>query len=307
FKLCEDLYAYIQPDGSWGLSNTGLITGRDSALLIDTLYDYKHTSEMLQEMEGVLSKNSSIEYVINTHGNGDHWYGNSLINSRAQIISTDRAFIEMKKLPPGKMNLLMKLSFLLGKGGKYAKESFKEFRYTGISPRYPDRKFSGETELSIGDLRIRLIELGPAHTQGDAIVYIPDKGVVFTGDLLFINTTPIAWESPLSNTIKACDYLLDIEADVYVPGHGPVTDKSGVQSVKNYFEYIYDKGKKLLMEGYSIIEAARKIDLKEYNSWIDKERLAANLYCIYKELHPEEKGLSPISVFKLMKEFKDTM
>ena len=85
---------------------------------------------------------------------------------------------------------------------------------------------------------VELIEVGPARTAGDTIAVVPDAGVVYTGDILFINGTPIVWAGPLSNWVAACDLMLGMDADVVVPGHGPVTDKSGVTEVRDYLTFV---------------------------------------------------------------------
>ena len=62
-------------------------------------------------------------------------------------------------------------------------------------------------------------------------MHVPDAGVVFTGDLLFIEGTPIVWAGPIENWLDACERILALGAHTLVPGHGPVTDASGVREV----------------------------------------------------------------------------
>src|SRR5208282_738728 len=69
--------AYLQPDGGWGLSNAGLVTDSGEALLVDTLFDLSHTRAMLDDF--ARASPAKIRTVFNTHHNGDHWYGNELI------------------------------------------------------------------------------------------------------------------------------------------------------------------------------------------------------------------------------------
>jgi hypothetical protein len=62
---------------------------------------------------------------------------------------------------------------------------------------------------------------------------------VFTGDLVFVAGTPIAWPGPISNWITACDTICGLDVEIVVPGPGPVTDKQGVLDVKRYFEFVF--------------------------------------------------------------------
>ena len=87
-------FAYLQPDGSWGFSNAGLIVDRDQTLLVDTLFDLKLTGEMLGEMRAAVPAARSISRLVNTHDNGDHTFGNQLV-ADAEIIASRACAEEM--------------------------------------------------------------------------------------------------------------------------------------------------------------------------------------------------------------------
>jgi glyoxylase-like metal-dependent hydrolase (beta-lactamase superfamily II) len=133
---------------------------------------------------------------------------------------------------------------------------------------------------------VHLIEVGPAHTDGDAIVHVPDAGVVFTGDILFIEGTPIVWAGPFANWLAACDRILALGAHTLVPGHGPVTDASGVEDVKRYLTYVHDQARARFEAGMDAEQAADDIDLSDFAGWGDPERIAVNVETVYRELDP---------------------
>ena len=81
-ELGDGLYANLQPDGTWGWSNAGLIAADGTSLLVDTLFDLELTREMLDAMRRVTER-SPIDAAMNTHGNGDHCVGNGLLRRRA--------------------------------------------------------------------------------------------------------------------------------------------------------------------------------------------------------------------------------
>ncbi len=91
--------AYLQPDGGWGWSNAGLITDGDAALLVDTLFDLRLTAEMLAVMRRATPAADRFDTVVNTHANGDHCYGNSLV-AGAEIIASTACAREMVEVPP---------------------------------------------------------------------------------------------------------------------------------------------------------------------------------------------------------------
>jgi glyoxylase-like metal-dependent hydrolase (beta-lactamase superfamily II) len=145
-----------------------------------------------------------------------------------------------------------------------------------------------------------LIELGPAHTVGDAIAYLPDADAVFTGDILFIEATPMMWAGPVSNWLAACDRIIELGARTIVPGHGPVTDESGVRDVQRYLTYIHDEARQRFDEGMDDDAAANDIDIGEFRDWGDPERIAANVANLYREFDPSLAPLSPPELFVKM-------
>lgn len=300
--LGNTAYAYLQPDGSWGWSNAGLIVDGEASLLVDTLFDLKLTQEMLDTMRRSVPAAAHIGQVVNTHANGDHCYGNQLV-ANAQIIASKRTAEEMNELPPEQMAFLLKQAPQLGQLGTFFSRVFSPFDFDNITLTLPKQTFEGELTLSVGDKTIQLIEVGPAHTQGDTLVHIPSDKVIFTGDILFIGGHPIMWAGPTSNWLRACDRILELDVETIVPGHGPITDKHGVAELKEYLEYIYQEARQRYEAGMSILEAARDIPLDRYATWTDGERIAANVATIYQELSGDQTLNARPNVLELMAEF----
>ena len=298
-ELGDELYAYLQPDGRWGWSNAGLIKGDGESLLIDTLFDLRLTREMLEQMSPLTSK-APIGQAMNTHGNGDHWFGNQLLPEGIPIIATARAIEDMRAVPPALMEALLVAPGLPSELQTFVQHVFGPFDFTGIEPRFPTESFDGRHELTIGGRTVELLELGPAHTSGDAIVHLPDVGVVFTGDLLFIEATPVMWAGPASNWLQACERILELDARVLVPGHGPVTDQSGVRDVQRYLRYIHDEAARRFEAGLDAEAAADDIDIADFRDWGDPERIVVNVATVYRELDPTLPPASPAELFAQM-------
>ncbi len=294
-ELGDGLYAYLQPDGGWGWSNAGLITGDGTSLLVDTLYDLHLTREMLGAMAPVADRHP-IDAAVNTHANPDHCFGNELLPSTAEIYASAATAAEMSELSPQMLQALKSAPGMPPELAEFVQHAFGPFDFDGITVRPPSQTFDGQLELSVGDRRITLTELGPAHTGGDTIIHVPDADAVFTGDLLFIEGTPIVWAS-LSNWIAACDRILALDPAVLIPGHGPVTDASGVRDVRSYLVYIRDEAARRFAAGMSPQEAADDIDISAFADWGDPERLAANVVAAYRELDPEGPAPTPPELF----------
>ena len=299
--LGNGCWAWLQPDGSWGWSNAGLIADGDSSLLVDTLFDLHLTREMLAAMKDVTGR-APIRTLVNTHANGDHCWGNQLVTG-AEIIGSTACAAEMGTLDPGVLAAMMR-SDELGEAGAFFRRIFGAFDFDGITLTRPTRTFDGELTLHVGSRRVDLIEVGPAHTRGDVLVHVPEDRTVFTGDILFIGGTPIVWEGPISNWIAACDRILAMDVETIVPGHGPITDKRGVADVKRYLAFVQTEAAKRYEAGLSVEDAARDIALGEFSDWTDRERIAVNVQTAYRELGADLQS-NVIETFGLMSRLAD--
>ncbi|HKI74384.1 MAG TPA: MBL fold metallo-hydrolase [Pseudomonadales bacterium] len=297
-------WAYLQPDGGWGWSNAGLVVDGDQSLLVDTLFDAPLTRDMLAVMadaSGIAARDIGV--VVNTHANGDHTHGNGLCTS-AEIIASEASAREMEALDAKGMQAFMDAAPRMGEAGTYLKEIFGAFDFRDCADKLPTRTFSGELELNVGDRAVRLIEVGPAHTAGDVLVHVPDQRTVFTGDILFIDGTPIMWAGPVGNWIKACEAIIDMAPEVIVPGHGPITDIAGVARVRDYLVYISKEARARYDAGMSVRDAAFDIALGDYAAWTDAERIAVNVNTLYREFSGDTEPPNTVVLFSLMAELK---
>ncbi len=303
--LCDlgnNSYAYLQPDGGWGWSNAGLICDGDESLIIDTLFDEHLTYEMLSFMEKAEPLAfQNIVALVNSHSNGDHCNGNNCVNTEV-IISSESTLEEMQHESPEMMANLLLQAPTMGKLGEYFTHCFGNFDFAGVSRKLPNTTFKKETTKKVGDKVVELHEVGPAHTNGDIIAYVPNDKVIYTGDILFIEGHPILWAGPISNWIDACIKIIALDVDSVVPGHGPVTDKRGVRAVQDYLSYIHDEAKTRYDSGMKVEEACKDIDLSHFSSWGDAERIAVNINSLYREFKGEQEREDIILLFTQMSE-----
>lgn len=300
--LGNSVYAYLQPDGGWGWSNSGIIVDGETSLLVDTLFDLHLTGEMLATMRSSLPAAAQIDMLVNTHANGDHCYGNQLVGE-ARIIASARTAEEMLEMPPENMAMLLKQAPYLGIIGEFSVRAFGSFDFEGITPVLPNQTFENRLDLRVGTKDVSLLEVGPAHTKGDTLVYVPGDRVVFSGDILFIEGHPIMWAGPVGNWIRACERILDLDVETIVPGHGPITDKQGVARLKGYWEYLLAEVRQRHVAGLSPLEAALDIPMDVYAGWGDAERIVVNVASIYRELNGEQEHPGTPLLFGLMAEF----
>ena len=274
-------YAWLQPNGGWGLSNAGLIRGAGESLLVDTLFDLPHTQRMLERM-APLTASAPIGTLVNTHGNGDHWFGNQLAPA-VEIIAATGTLQDMREVGPGEVAALLSLP---GITGDYVRDIFGRYQFHGIEPRYPTRVYEGELGLKVGGVDVVLIDVGPAHSRGDTVVYSERDRVVYTGDIVFAGGTPIVWAGPFSNWVAACERILALGAELIVPGHGPVSPVTKVAAMVDYLQHIWEQASSRFAAGVPAEQAARDIDLGLFAAWPESERLAVNVAAVYRELDP---------------------
>jgi glyoxylase-like metal-dependent hydrolase (beta-lactamase superfamily II) len=287
-EVGDGVFAYLQPDGSWGWSNAGLVVDGESSLLVDTLYDLKITAEMLAAMRRATAAAQAIDMVVNTHANGDHCWGNQLVRD-AEIIGSRRCAEEMAELPPSLLAGLM-ASPPEGPTGDLLRRMFGAFDFSDIELVPPTTIFDGELTLRVGGTEVRLIEVGPAHTRGDVIVHLPAQRVVFTGDILFNGGHPIVWAGPVANWMAACDRIVDLAPETVVPGHGPVCDTAAVASEREYFAFLQREVPPRAAAGMTALEAARDIDLGGYAGLGERERFVVNVAAVYRDLGHDVPG-----------------
>jgi glyoxylase-like metal-dependent hydrolase (beta-lactamase superfamily II) len=299
-ELGNGCLGYLQPDGGWGWSNAGLVVGDGASLLVDTLFDLTLTRRMLDAMAPV-TQDSPIATLVNTHANGDHCYGNQLVE-RAEIIASAATAHEMADVPPA---MLAALNRAPGDVGDLFRGFFGAFDFDGIDMRMPTRTFERELSVEVGGRAVELIEVGPAHTAGDTIVFVPDAKTVFTGDILFIDGTPIVWSGPLSNWVAACDRMLGMDIDTVVPGHGPVTDKTGVREVREYLAFVDREATERHAAGVDAWDAARDLAAQigarpDFAGWGEYGRIVVNVEAVYRNLDPAHQTPNVVEQFRRM-------
>ena len=301
-QVADRVWAWTLPDGGYGWSNAGLVAGDGASLLVDTLFDLALTREMLTAMKPVTDRAPVTDALI-THSNGDHTHGNQLLDGSVRIIAAKGTAEEIAHGMPPEMLAMTQTANLGPVATPYARERFGHFDFSGIKVRNADETFDRELTIDVGGRQVNLLNLGPAHTAADSVVHVPDAGVLFGGDLLFIGCTPIVWAGPIANWVAACDTMIALDAPIVVPGHGPVTDPDGIRAVRGYLAHVAEQAEAAYRRGLSWAEAADTIDLGEYATWLDAERVVVNVYQRYRELAPDTPQLEIIGLLVIQAEW----
>ena len=274
-ELGGGAWAYLQPNGTLGLSNAGLLAGRGSSMVVDTLFDLHLAGAMFEAMAPILEDNP-LTMAVNTHANPDHTFGNQLLPESTQVWASAAASIEFDDYPPAVMAEHQKMR-------SDDASPFAGFDFTNIELRRPDRTFNGHQELRVAGRTVQLMEVGPAHTKGDVIVYAADPGVVIAGDILFVGILPMMWQGPTSNWIAALDRIIELEPHLVIPGHGPVTDVAGVRRARDLLAFVETEAIRCLARGMGVMEAVDDIGPEPFRGLLEPERVVNLVDMMYGE------------------------
>jgi len=270
-NIDDGVFAYIQPDGSWWINNCGILSSNNDTVIVDTCSTERRTNLFLETVEQV--GGGPIRAVINTHHHGDHTHGNWLTRPAA-IIGHRRC-----------------REAILEAGLPHFDGVFEPVDWGNIEIEPPMVTFDDRIDVHCGDIRTELHYIGtPAHTTNDIVTWLPDRKVLYTGDLVFNGGTPFMVMGSVKGSLIALDRLSEFDADVIVPGHGPVCDLSVIDRLRAYDNFILDLAQRAIADGVSPLEAARETDLGEFAELSDSERIVGNLHRAMFELNGAELG-----------------
>lgn len=315
-EVGEGTWAWIQPNGGLGESNAGLVVGDGAALLVDTLWDERLTEAMLTAWVPVCERaGAPIEHLFNTHGDGDHWYGNGLLGAGVEIIASAPAVEQMRAEPPSMLTRLAPVGTIAGLAGRVPLmpaggqlrglgafgSLLSAYEFGGIDPRVPEHSFDREATLDVGGRHVELGFVGPAHTVGDAIAWVPDARTVYAGDIIFSHVTPIMWAGPVGNWIAALDRIEALEPATVVGGHGPIGGVAEVRGLRDYWTWLREQ---VSAEGADVDAsqvAERLIRSAEYAPWRDWPNPERTLVNVARIAATERGGASSIGTLERMR------
>ena len=257
----------------------GLIGGAGRSLLVDTLFDLRLTAEMLEEMRRATRPAQRIATVVNTHANGDHCYGNALL-AESEIIATARCAEEMLQLPPAAMAAMMRSRTRSAPPAGSSEDLLAVLlRGRAAVAAHPDVR--RQLDLQVGERTVSLVEVGPAHTAGDAVVHLPDEGRVHRGHPL-PRRPPHRVGGAGGDWIAACDRSSSCTRRRR-PRARPAGDGRSPRRPEGILRAPDREARAGFDAGMTPLDAARDIDLGPYTGWGEPERVVANIHALYRD------------------------
>jgi cyclase len=283
-ELSAGVFAYVQPDGGWCLSNSGILAGHRDTVVVDT---GATVSRALRLKEAVAKVNQAEPVtIVNTHHHGDHFFGNCAFGTAGAIIAHHLAREEMAE------------------AGLGLQELWPHVDWGEVVLTLPTLTFTDRLTIRSGNLTAELIHVGPAHTTNDIVVWLPDSRVLFAGDVIFNGITPFTLMGSVVGSLAAVERVRDLGPEVIVPGHGAVGGPELLDETAAYLTWITDLAAAGFRAGLAPLELARKTDLGQYAELIDNERIVGNLIRAYAELRGEAPG-APLDVLAGFRQIVD--
>lgn len=279
-QLTANVHAWTQPDGSWWLNNAGAVHGDDGVILIDTCATAARTSRFLTAVD-TATNGAPVRLAVNTHLHGDHTYGNALLPDSTAIVAHEAT----------RQGLLA--DFLLAN----TPPIWSPTPNWGIERiRPPTVTVRDELALFTGQRKVELRHPGyAAHTAGDVVAWLPVERVLFTGDLVFHEVTPLVVMGSLDGALRSLEWLAEFPAEHVVPGHGPLITADGFAAVLDaharYYRFVLACAERGRAAGLGPLEAARACDLGAFAQWPDQERIVLNLHRAYADADGTELDL----------------
>ena len=270
-EVASGVFAYVQPDGSWFINNTGFITGPDGVVAIDSCATEARTRAYLAAIRTVTA--APVSLLVNTHHHPDHTNGNRVLGAVAVIAHT-RCRDQMAHAagpPPAGL--------------------FGAVDWGNIAPVLPRVCFDSRLDLYAGERRIELLHFGtPAHTTNDIVAWLPRERILFAGDLAFNGGTPFALSGSIAGWLDVLGALGELAPALVIPGHGAPGGPGVLDETASYLKFVQDAAAKAHAAGMTPLKAAAELDLGRYAGLSDSERIVGNLHRAYAELDGRERG-----------------
>ena len=222
----EGLSALGSPANQNFISNAGFVVTTAGVVVIDALGSPALAKRLLAEIARVTPQ--PVTHVVVTHYHADHIYGLQVFQDAGARIIAHQAGREYLNSDTARLRLQ----------ASRAELAPWIDAQTLLVPA--TEWIDGRGELTVGDTQFVLQPVGPAHTPEDLAVYLPDRKLLYAGDLVFRSRIPFVGQADSRNWIASLDKLLAMDARVIVPGHGPVSTEArqDMQLTRDYLRYL---------------------------------------------------------------------
>ncbi|MFI1496022.1 MBL fold metallo-hydrolase [Streptomyces platensis] len=267
-QVADDVFAYVQAPGGWCLNNAGIIADADRVTLVDTAAT-ENRARALRKAAATVTPEPP-HAIVNTHFHGDHTFGNCVF-PEAIVIGHEDTRTQTAE------------------AGLHLTGLWPDVEWGDITVTPPTVTFHDRLTVHTGAVRMELVHLGPGHSPGDTVVWLPDRSVLFTGDLAMSGVTPFVPMGSVTASLQALETMREWEPRTVVPGHGPVGGPEILDATERYLLWLRGLAREGVAGGLTPRELADTAGPGPFGELIDSERLLPNLARAY----AEERGAAP--------------
>ncbi len=253
------------------IANTGWVEFRDYVLVIDANFPWG-ARPALEDIRRTTQK--PIRFVFDTHYHSDHAFGNSIfVDAGATVICTEDCGVESREKNPAQWAASADVKELASKDRL----------------EHPQILFRERMVLDDGSRRVELLKMGPGHTRGDAVAWLPKERILFTGDLCLNrpgnniadrDADPDGW-------VRGLDRMMQLEVATLIPGHGAQGNKATVVGQRAYLADMVRQVRSGIERGVAVDQLEKQVDLSSHKPWgQDETRNRVSVRAVYAKLRP---------------------
>lgn len=257
--------------------NIGIVEGERSVLVVDT-------GMGPQNAERVLSKAIEIAdgraiFLTITHFHPEHGFGHQAFAGKTTIVYNRKQYDELQLKGAGYLALFRGF-------GEHVSRCLEDVEFVD-----PDLLYEGKLSVELGNRAVELIEVGPAHSLGDQLVWLPQERVVFVGDLVETRVFPIVPYFPPEDVdvngnkwIRVLRRILDLNPKIVVTGHGEVGGRELVEVAEKYLMDMGGQVAELKVSGMTedeIVAYLGPIIRDKHQDWREPNWVESGIRCFY--------------------------
>lgn len=261
-------------------SNSGIVVNESEVLLVDSHISPAAADALIEDLKTLTDR--PVRYVANTHWHFDHAHGNQVYPPEVEVISHEATREAMAAgrsnsgrsydlfiggIPARLEQMQATLDTMTDVDARAELEAALEAQQTyyaqvqEVVPTPPNTTLSERLTLHRGNREIQFLFFGRGHTEGDVVVFLPDDGVVITGDLLTAGL-PYMGDGYVNEWVETLEHLKTLDFEWVIPGHGaPYNDLERIDNLQAYLSDLWDQAVALHGQGVSAEDAATRIDL----------------------------------------------
>ncbi|MGZ6315656.1 MAG: MBL fold metallo-hydrolase [Anaerolineales bacterium] len=283
-QLAGGVFAAVAVSGGAAVSNAGIIDLGERTLIFDTFMTPEAARDLRLAAQQLTGRDP--ELVINSHYHNDHIWGNQVFNPQSLIISTAQTLKLIQT--EGREELRGAHETSAGRLEQFTKQyqavqdekKKRDLRlWMGyyqalvdnlpeLTVRQPDITFENRLSIRGSDHAVDLISFEDSHAGSDTILVLPDAGIIFMADLLFVKSHPYLAEGDVFRLLESLKQISTLGANVLVPGHGGLGSAADVKSNVDYISTCVETAQKLAAEGdISDARIAREDVPAQFEDW----------------------------------------